>query len=404
MTTIAESGAFLDTFTLESTGHGPLDGLTFGVKDIIDVGGYVTGCGNPTWRDTHPPAVSNAVCVDQMLSAGAACRGKTVTDQLAFSLDGENYFYGTPLNPRAPDRVPGGSSSGSASAVACGLVDFALGTDTGGSVRIPAHNCGIFGLRPSHGRVSVAGVMPFSPGYDTVGVLASDAGVLDRCARVLLGCEEPKPARLSRIYVLADTFAATDDEVRVALDGPMTMVRHLFGDRLYEIPVEDLTQNAGGESLPSWLHAFRVVQWAEIWSCLGPWIEAQQPPLGPRTEKNFDLVRSLDRSLVQEAVAHRERLYRSFNAFLEPADVICMPTGPSLAPLKGTLPVDRTEGGYYPRTLSLLSIAGVGRLPQVSLPLGSAHGVPVGLSLLARHGEDGFLLDVAGEVITAVGG
>ncbi len=161
--TIAQSGTFVDNFSLAATGEGPLSGLTFVVKDIIDVAGHRTGCGNPTWLATHPPATVHAVCVEQLLAAGGRAVGKTISDEIAFSLLGENHFYGTPLNPAAPDRIPGGSSSGSASAVACGLADFALGTDTGGSVRVPASNCGLWGLRPSHGFVSVAGVMPFAP-------------------------------------------------------------------------------------------------------------------------------------------------------------------------------------------------------------------------------------------------
>ena len=184
--TVAQSNAFVTTFDLSATDSGPLDGLRFAVKDTIDVAGFKTGCGNPTWRDSHPAAVVDAVCVEQLLCAGARCIGKTISDELALSLLGENYFYGTPLNPRAPERVPGGSSSGSASAVACGLVDFALGTDTGGSTRVPASNCGIWGFRPSHGFVSVAGVNPLAPSFDTVGVLAQSADVLAKVGLVLL--------------------------------------------------------------------------------------------------------------------------------------------------------------------------------------------------------------------------
>ena len=146
--TVNESNAFVTTFDVSPTGSGPLDGLCFAVKDVIDVAGCKTGCGNPTWRDSHPPAVTHAVCVEQLLRAGARCVGKAICDELAFSLLGENYFYGTPLNARAPHRVPGGSSSGSASAVVCGLVDFALATDTAGSTRVPSSNCGIWGFRP----------------------------------------------------------------------------------------------------------------------------------------------------------------------------------------------------------------------------------------------------------------
>ena len=133
--TIEQSSAFIEKFTIPPTKDGPLRGRTFAVKDLIDVAGHRTGCGNPTWLAAHPPAAVHAVCVEQLLAAGAQCEGKTITDEFAFSLLGENHHYGTPLNPAAPDRVPGGSSSGSASAVACGLVDFAIGTDTGGSCR-----------------------------------------------------------------------------------------------------------------------------------------------------------------------------------------------------------------------------------------------------------------------------
>src|SRR3954454_4283402 len=188
---VEQSGAFIEKFTLPATNDGPLRGLRFAVKDLIDVAGHRTGCGNPTWLAAHPPATVSAVCVEQLLAAGAQCEGKTITDEFAFSLLGENFHYGTPLNPTAPDRVPGGSSNGSASAVACGIVDFALGTDTGGSVRVPASNCGICGWRPSHGLISVAGVMPFSPTFDTVGVFTRSAELLQRTAAVLLATDVP---------------------------------------------------------------------------------------------------------------------------------------------------------------------------------------------------------------------
>src|SRR5262252_5455177 len=198
--TVAQSNAFITTFDILPIGTGPLDGLRFAVKDTIDVAGFKTGCGNPTWRDSHPSAVVHAVSVEQLLHGGARCVGKTISDELAFSLLGENHFYGTPLNARAPDRVPGGSSSGSASAVACGLVDFALGTDTGGSTRLPASNCGIWGFRPSHGLVSVAGVNPLAPSFDAVGVLAQSADVLARVGLVLLARAPVPASKLGKVH------------------------------------------------------------------------------------------------------------------------------------------------------------------------------------------------------------
>ncbi len=231
-----ESGAFVEEFSLPPTGDGPLASLRFGVKDLIDVAGHRTGCGNPTWLATHPPATVHAVCVEQLLAAGAHCAGKTVTDEVAFSLLGQNHFYGTPLNPAAPDRVPGGSSSGSASAVACGLVDFALGTDTGGSVRVPASNCGVWGWRPTHGLVSVAGVMPFSPSLDTVGVLARNGEILQRAAVVLIGGNLPsrETAIPTNVYLLTDAFALADPDVSKALQSPRDRLQTAFGDRLRE--------------------------------------------------------------------------------------------------------------------------------------------------------------------------
>ncbi|PKI51559.1 hypothetical protein CRG98_028119 [Punica granatum] len=136
---------------------------------IFDVEGQVTGFGNPDWARTHSAACSTAPSVLAVLEAGATCVGKTVMDEMAYSINGENKHYGTPRNPCAPDRVPGGSSSGSAVAVGAMLVDFSLGTDTGGSVRVPASYCGIYGFRPSHDVVSTSGVIPMAQSFDTVG-------------------------------------------------------------------------------------------------------------------------------------------------------------------------------------------------------------------------------------------
>lgn len=391
--TVEDSGAFVELFDLPASAPGPLDGLRFAVKDLIDVGGYRTSFGNPTWRETHPPAVVNAVCVDQLLQGGARCCGKTVTDELAFSLDGENHFFGTPLNPRAPNRVPGGSSSGSASAVACGLVDFALGSDTGGSIRVPASNCGIYGLRPSPGRVSVAGVLPLAPTFDTVGVFANDAQVLYRAARVLLSLpSNDSDGDVGTVHVLSEAFASADKEVQDALRAPLDTIRRLFPGHVRETSLSEIGSTAG---LDDWYQQiFRAVQWHEIWSVLGSWVESAQPELGPQTRRGLERVRDLDRSSLAQAIARREELFRAMHRFLDRRNLLCIPTTPALAPIRGSLGPDRRLGRYYPRTLALTSIAGIARLPQISLPLADVGGVPVGLSLLAANGEDAFLLDV----------
>jgi len=391
--TVNESDAFVTTFDLSPTGSGSLDGLCFAVKDVIDVAGCKTGCGNPTWRDSHPTAVAHAVCVEQLLRAGARCVGKAICDELAFSLLGENYFDGTPLNPLAPDRVPGGSSSGSASAVACGLVDFALGTDTAGSTRIPASNCGIWGFRPSHGFISVAGVNPLAPSFDTVGVLAHNADVLARTVRVLLAISMSASEPVT-IHVIQEAFELADPDVQQGLLESVRCVRTLFGERVREISLRDLA--ADDKGFPNWAETFCVIQWAEINSCLGAWIADAKPEFGPGIAASFELTSLLDRRRVATALRQREEYFRRLTEVLEPNDLLCIPTTPTLAPRKGNPPVRTSHGsGYYPRTLALTSLAGMGRLPQLSLPIANVGGIPVGLSLLARHGQDDFLLGVA---------
>lgn len=401
---VEKSGAFVESFTLAPTGSGVLDGLPFAVKDIIDVAGRRTGCGNPRWRDTHPAAAAHAVCVEQLLAAGGRCIGKTITDELAFSLLGENPHYGTPLNPRAPERVPGGSSSGSASAVACGLADFALGSDTGGSVRVPASNCGIFGLRPSHDRISVAGVMPFAPTFDTIGLLARSSELLVRSASVLLSCEVPGKVEVGTIHLFPETFALCTATAQQALEAPIAALRQIFGTQVRETSIHLIDRTPEDVELRSWYDTYGVVQWSEIWSSLGSWIQEAQPELGPEARSNFELVKTLDRRSIVEAARRRERYCRGLAAVLGPQDLLCLPTAPAPAPLRGAAPRrDQPGGTYYPRALALTSLAGIGRLPQVSLPLATCEGAPLGLSLAAAHGADAFLLSVVQQIADSDG-
>ena len=346
-------------------------------------------------------AAVNAVCVDQLLLAGARCVGKTVCDELAFSLEGENFFYGAPLNPRAPARVAGGSSSGSAAAVACGLADFALGTDTGGSVRVPASNCGLYGLRPSHGFISTAGVVPYAPSIDTVGLLAASAEILARAAAVLLSCQVPARVDPAAVYLVQEAWELADPEVREALAPRLERLRVSGGQRSRKPPCGPSTPPRREAACRTGIHTFCVLSWREIWSSLGSWFEAVEPEIGPRTRVNVDLVRTVDRHQLMPAARRREEYCRRLQDLLGPAGLLCLPTTPTLAPFKrlpgGGGPY-QSRAGYYPRTLSFTAIAGLGRLPQVTLPLGEVGGVPIGLSLLAAHGNDALLLRAAQQV------
>lgn len=391
-----QSGAFIERFTLPPTRSGPLDGLTFAVKDIIDVASHRTGFGNPTWLETHPPASVSAICVEQVLQAGARCEGKTITDEIAFSLLGENHFYGTPLNAGAPDRIPGGSSSGSASAVSCGLVDFAFGSDTGGSVRVPASNCGIWGLRPSHDRISVAGVQPLAPTFDTVGFFAREFDVLDRVASVLLPGEQSKNADVGRpaIYLVRELFELADPAARRALEVGVEIVRRAFDNRVREVSLAELCDDEGAGDLNNWLMIYRVLLGAEMNSCHGGWFAEAKPEFGPSPTAGFEYLRKLDRTRINEWVALREHLCHRLNKALAGGDLLCLPSSPSVAPLKNSKAYDRSSD-YYLRTSSANTVAGVARLPQLSMPVCNVDGVPLGLSLAAAQGFDRYLLNCA---------
>src|SRR5437763_2261754 len=229
-------GAFVPgrQFRIEGRAGGPLSGLTFAAKDLFDVAGHPTGGGNEDWARTHPVPERHAWAVQTLLDAGAELIGKTITDEVSLGILGENPFYGTPQNPRAPGRVPGGSSSGSAAAVAAGICDTALGTDTGGSVRVPASFCGLFGIRPTHARLPVAGMMPQAPSSDTTGWFARDAGTFAKVASVMLG--EPIPSALpDRLLVGADAFAFADPEVGAALQPMVERLRAMVGETREEV-------------------------------------------------------------------------------------------------------------------------------------------------------------------------
>src|SRR3954468_6247495 len=186
---MSDLGAFVpgQRFRIAGRAGGPLSGLTFAAKDLFDVAGRPTGGGNPDWARTRELPTRHAWAVQTLLDAGADLIGKTITDEVSLGILGENPFEGTPTNPRAPGHVPGGSSAASAAVVAAGICDIALGTDTGGSVRVPASFCGIYGIRPTHGRLDLTGMMAPAPRSDKAGCFGRDAATFARASSVMLG-------------------------------------------------------------------------------------------------------------------------------------------------------------------------------------------------------------------------
>jgi amidase len=373
-------GAFVSgpRLTMAPTAAGPLNGLTFAVKDLIDVAGTRTGGGNPDWLKTHEPAAMSAPAVTALLAAGATLSGKTITDELAFGLEGVNAHYGTPVNPACPDRIPGGSSSGSGVAVAARLVDFALGTDTGGSVRVPASFLGIFGFRPSHGAVSVDGVIPFSPSYDTVGWFARDIATLSLAGDALLPQADVVPIR--KLRMVRDAFALADPEVSAMLRSRC--------DQLGIADEVTLFDDAPDE----WLECYRVVQCAGIWQTLGPWISSAQPRFGEAIASRFAEAASITPAEIARWTPVRAALAKRVRATLGDGVGLVVPTTPRPALRKNAAQAEFSD--FYRRALTITSIAGHTGLPQISVPVGEVDGCPVGLSIIAASGHDRALLEV----------
>jgi amidase len=363
---------------------GPLAGMGFAVKDLIDVAGVPTGGGNPDWPRYYPTPEKHAWVVQRLLGAGASVIGKTITDEVSLGILGENAHDGTPLNPAAPDRVPGGSSSGSASAVAAGICDFALGTDSGGSVRVPASFCGLYGIRPTHGRMDFSGITVQSPSADTCGWFARDAATFAKVGQVLFG-EELPVALPSKLLVAVDAFGFADDDVQQALAPAVERLAALIGAR------EDVTLAPPGLSV--WQRAQRVLQSSESWKTFEPWLNSCNPRMA------FGVARGLVQgSMLTDAERGAAALMRiearaRLRSLLPAGTILCLPTTPFPAPLRG-LPND-VLGPLRDRISCLTSHGGLTGVPQVSIPGAMVNGAPVGLSVIAARGADMELLRVA---------
>jgi amidase len=378
------AAAFVEVFDLPGAENGPLAGLGFAAKDIFDVAGHVTGCGNPAWAASHPPAETHAACVATCLAAGGLLRGKTHTDELAYSLMGANAHSGTPLNSAAPDRVPGGSSSGSAAATAAGLVDFALGSDTGGSVRVPGSFCGLHGLRTTHGRVPTAGMAPLAPSFDVVGWFARTARMLAAVGEAFdLGSDGALPR--PRLLLPSDAWDRAEPSTQAAVRPIARKLQDLFGAAQ--------TVQLSAAPLSEWRELFRVCQAGEAWEVHGAWIRAEAPDFGPGVADRFAAASRITAAERQAAEAARAEVRSGLRDLLGDDGVLVLPTAPGPAPLKTA--DEATLDAYRGRALEMLAPAGLAGLPQLTLPAGLVGGAPVGLSLLGPAGADRALAEMA---------
>lgn len=362
--------------------HGPLSGLAVAVKDVFDWAGVPTGAGNPVWLASHAVPSRDAKAVAAVWAAGAELHGKTITDELAYSIHGDNVHYGTPPNAGAPGRVPGGSSSGSAAAVAAGVVDAALGTDTGGSVRVPAAYCGLYGLRTTHGVVDRTGVVPLSQTFDTVGWLAKSAGTLAQITDALLP-QLPK-TRPGRVYTLPEAEAVTDESTRQA-------VAEVLGRLGLEVlPLTNLTFEFGG--LEGLRKTYVILQGWEAWLNHGSWIREHRPVFSTAITRRFEAASQVTKEEADNArrrmLAFREQLRAALGD-----GVLVLPATAGPAPL-----IDESEAAVEDlraRTMRLTSPAGLAGLPQVTVPVVGPDGLPRGVGLIGPAGADRTIVGMA---------
>lgn len=362
---------------------GPLSGLTFAAKDLFDVADVPTGGGNHDWALASSIPTRNAWAVQTLLDAGADLIGKTITDEVSLGILGENAFDGTPLNTKAPDRVPGGSSSGSAAAVAAGLCDTALGTDTGGSVRVPSSFCGLYGIRPTHGRLKLDGMLPQAPSSDTTGWFARDAETFARVSTIMLG-EAPGPLP-TKLLIAVDAFGFADPEVATALQPMVERLARIVGPAREEIMAP--------QGLSVWARAQRSLQPVEAWQTFQPWVDKANPRMAFSVAAGLIAGSQVPASEQHWAALMREEARSRLRHLLPPGTILCLPTTPFPAPKRGQSISDLRP--LRDRITCLCAQGGLTGSPQVSLPGATVDGAPIGLSIIGGRGTDASLIATA---------
>ena len=372
-------------FSLPATEAGLLSDLTFAVKDIFDIAGHPTGAGNPTWLATHPVATHTSPLVEQLLAAGASMTGKVITDELAYSLNGDNLHYGTPVNVNAPGRVPGGSSSGSVAVVAAKLCDFALGSDTGGSTRVPASYCGVWGLRTTHDLLSRKHVVPLHTSFDTLTWFAHHPDTFTRVGQVLLPASTFVAKRLLKPQAL---WQLASEDFLAPLQRVLEAAEHLLG-----VTADTMSFTRDTETLEQWRQAYVTMGAAEAWALHGAWILKHQPTFSAPISARWAQAQTVTTAQAQAAQNKVAEIRAHVRAILSDDAIAILPSAAGLAPLLN-------ESGdavdlLRMRTMHITCIAGISGVCQVSIPFKNSAGVPVGVSLMGPAGSDLALIRLA---------
>jgi amidase len=386
------STIFIKKMNIPPSKEGILSNLTFAVKDVIDVKDEKISCGNPSWLQMQSPSSKHAECVETLLANGATFLGKTVLGEFNSGSTGVNLFYGMPPNPKSPERVPGGSSSGSASAVAAGLVDFSLGTDVAGSVRIPASFCGIYGMRPSYGSISMEGIKSFSPSFDTLGIFAKDIGVLQQVYSVLSNSKTSEIPDCKFIYIFEDLMLLIPEDQRQIIYKFINESCEFLNLKPTFIKISDIHHSAADIEIGI-SAIFRRLFCSEIWDSLGNWLNRNNIEYQKTTYVDFSYMEKISKT----DLTNEKKLLQTYSdclrRFLNDNSIIFIPTSPDTAPFRAEK-YSKVNEFNYEKLRPLISIASVGGLPQINIPIENSESSPIGISLLAGHNNDLFLINI----------
>lgn len=362
-------------------GEGPLAGERVAVKDLFAVAGHPVGAGVPAYLAEQTPAAEHATAVRRLVEAGASVHGIARTDQFAYSLAGDNEHYGAPVNPMVPGGLPGGSSSGSATAVSLGAATIGLGTDTAGSVRVPASYQGLWGLRTSHGSVPADGLLALAPSFDSVGLLSRSPEVLARSAAALLGG--------AGVGALREELLACPALHDLATPGVAASLREWMSavSAVRDVELPDAAEVA---------ESFRVHQAFEAWQVHGPWLTAHPGALRGAPRARFETARAVTVAEDEAAGAALTRARRQIDETLGDR-VLVLASAASSAPRvwDSAERVDRVRSA----TMRLTCYAGVTGRPAVSVPVLTDGGDPVGLSMVGPRGSDLALVELARRLV-----
>ena len=365
---------------IQTSYKGNLLDMRFLCKDMCQIKGFKTSCGNPDFYKHSTKANENAPFLKKILNEGAILEGITICDEFFYSIIGENIHYGTPSNKNAPNCVPGGSSSGSAAALTQINYDFTIGTDTGGSVRVPASFCGIYGFRPTHGRINLNKVYPMSESFDTLGWFSNNKSNMLKVGKVFFDHFEEIPIEQKNILIPIDIINNLDENIKSQFyDYCENKFKNLKKVQLSNYNKSELAE------------CFRIIQGYEIKLSMLPWIQKYNPKISTEINSRFEMTKNITVNMYNESINLRKEFVSELDKNLSKEALIIFPTTPFSAPITGQS--DDNLSDLRKKVMEFTCIGGLSSRPQISIPKFKGSTGPIGLSVLGNKNADEIILN-----------